>query len=439
MQYGPRVSRGIMKTAVVLFNLGGPNRLDSVGKFLFNLFYDPAIIALPGPLRFLLAKWIAWRRAPITAQMYKRIGNKSPLLELTQLQARALGEELGDSYRVFVCMRYFEPETIQVVAEVKAWAPQQIILLPLYPQFSTTTSGSSYTRWQEESKKQGLDVPTRLVCWLSASRFRFYRAHICRFLLAKAYAQAAETGSPRVIFSAHGLPQEIIDKGDPYQWQVEQTVAGVVDRLAIPGLDYVLSYQSRVGPLPWLKPYTDEVIRETARRRRPVVVVPIAFVSDHSETLVELDMDYRQLALSEGCPAYVRVPALGVSTAFIRMLAQIARLKTMQSVCSFPKTRLCPQDRTLCPCPVATLYLWIKALHVIAVIAWMVGIALPAAAVCVSLRRRSWLRGERNAESHGAPVAANHHKSRHDRDVCAGAVDDLPDGLGRIQSAALAA
>jgi protoporphyrin/coproporphyrin ferrochelatase len=299
-----------MKTAVILFNLGGPDRLKSVKPFLFNLFNDPAIMQVPQPFRWCLARMIAGLRARKSRGIYQQMGGKSPILDFTLAQAEALENELKrkGEYKVFVSMRYWHPMSKVVVKNVKAYQPDRIILLPLYPQYSTTTTGSSFDDWEREAKKAGLDVPTGRMCCYPVDR-TFIAAHIKT--LKGTYWKAAELGQPRVLFSAHGLPEKIVRAGDPYQMQVEKTVASITQILAIDDLDYAICYQSRVGPLKWIGPSLHEEILRASQDKVPVVIVPVSFVSEHSETLVELDIEYRNLAEEHGVPAYHRVPALG--------------------------------------------------------------------------------------------------------------------------------
>jgi ferrochelatase len=219
-------------------------------------------------------------------------------------------------------MRYWNPMSDIVVKNVKAYGPDRVILLPLYPQYSTTTTESSLNDWKRAAEKADLNVPTSIVPAFYQDR-GFISAHVK--LIREAYWRASEYGKPRVLFSAHGLPEKIIEAGDPYQQQVEKTVASVVQILSIDELDHSLSYQSRVGPLKWIGPSTEEAIAKAGGDKVPLVVVPIAFVSEHSETLVELDIDYRHIAQEEGVPDYCRVPALGVEPLFIDSLAALCR------------------------------------------------------------------------------------------------------------------
>ena len=338
------------KLAVVLFNLGGPDRPRSVRPFLFNLFNDPAIIGAPRPIRWLLARWISGRRAPVARTIYAHIGGKSPLLDITGEQAAALERLLGTAgeTKVFVAMRYWHPMSDEVAAAVRAFDPDEIILLPLYPQYSTTTSGSSLSDWRRAAAAAGIGAPTVAVCCypgqpgLIAAQAALVRA---------ALGQAAPSGTPRVLFSAHGLPERIVARGDPYVWQVNRTAEAVVAAMDAPGLDWAVCYQSKVGPLVWTGPALDEELARAARDRVPVVVNPVAFVSEHSETLVELDIEYREMAERLGVPAYVRVPAVGTADAFIGGLAAVVEAAREQKtgLCSGAGGRLCPARFGRCP------------------------------------------------------------------------------------------
>jgi ferrochelatase len=338
------------RTAVVLFNLGGPDRPSAVRPFLFNLFNDPAIIGAPGPVRWALAKFISARRAPVARRIYANLGGGSPLLANTEAQARALAAALGDlgELRVFIAMRYWHPLTEAALAAVAAYAPDRVVLLPLYPQFSTTTSGSSIELWQRRAAEAGMTAAvTTVCCYPTEPGFVAAAAG----LLRPALAEAAAAGRPRLLFSAHGLPKKIVAGGDPYQWQVERSAAAVAEALGQPDLDWTVCYQSRVGPLEWIGPSTDEEIARAGRDAVPVVLLPIAFVSEHSETLVELDIEYRHLAEKLGVPLYLRVATVGVEPAFIGGLADLVRagLAGGRPLCSQSGGRICPADRDRCP------------------------------------------------------------------------------------------
>jgi ferrochelatase len=309
------------RIAIVLMNLGGPDSLNAVEPFLLNLFRDPAIIRLPVFLRLPLARLIARGRAKVAREIYARLGGGSPLLANTEAQARALEVALGDRYRSFVAMRYWHPTSAEAARAVAEWAPDEIVCLPLYPQFSTTTTASSLAAWRNAAVRLGLDRPTRVVCCYPVAKgFVETIAGLIRPVLDRASGFAKP---PRLLLTAHGLPKRIVAAGDPYPRQVEQTAGAVVAALARPGLDWQVCYQSRVGPLEWIGPATDAEIRRAGAAGVPLVVAPISFVSEHSETLVELDLDYRHVAESSGVPAYCRVATVSIEPGFIAALAAL--------------------------------------------------------------------------------------------------------------------
>jgi ferrochelatase len=338
---------GMARTAVVLFNLGGPDGPETIEPFLFNLFRDPAIIAVPQPFRWLLAKLIARRRAAVASGIYAKIGGGSPLLANTAAQARALEAALGPSYRCFIAMRYWHPFARAAVQAVADWQPERIILLPLYPQFSTTTTASSLGDWRREAARAGLTAPTLSVCcYPSEPGFTAAASALTEATLA-----SVPGGRPvRVLFSAHGLPKKVVRAGDPYQAQVEMTAAAIAARLDRPGLDTVVCYQSRVGPLEWIGPSTDAEIARAGRDGVGIVVVPIAFVSEHSETLVELDIEYRHLAERNNVSGYWRVPTVGAHPEFIAGLARLVHdaERRGREITSSSGERLCPKACTRC-------------------------------------------------------------------------------------------
>ena len=338
------------KIAVVLFNLGGPDAPEAVQPFLFNLFNDKAIIALPQPLRWCLATLVSHRRAPVARKIYEHLGGASPLLGLTRDQSRALEAALAahGEVRCFIAMRYWHPMTEEAVLEVKNFAPDRIVLLPLYPQYSTTTSASSFAEWQRYARAEGLTAPTHALCCYGTVA-RFVEAHGA---LIRAALETV-TGPVRLLFSAHGLPKKIVERGDPYVWQIERSAEAIAESLAesYPDLDWTVCYQSRVGPLDWVGPSTEDELKRAGREAIAVVVAPIAFVSEHSETLVELDIEYRDLAAEAGVTDYVRVPALGDGAAFIAGLAALVRhtLDGAADLCSHRGGRLCPAGLKGCP------------------------------------------------------------------------------------------
>ena len=335
-----------MKKAVILFNLGGPDKQESVEPFLFNLFNDPAIINIPSIFRYPLAKFISKKRAPIAKNIYKKIGNKSPILELTQDQAKSLENNLskkGD-YKCFVVMRCWHPRASDIIKKVIEYNPEEIILLPLYPQYSASTSGSSINEWGDLCKKENYNVKTKTICCYPTEN-NFIASHV---LLIKKTLKVIEDNNFKLIFSAHGLPKSKIKKGDPYQWQIEETVKKIMSNLESKNLNYVISYQSRVGPLKWIEPSTDEVIIKYSKEKKGIVIVPIAFVSEHSETLVELDIEYKRLAEKNGCNFYKRVPALGIEENFIKGLTELVLKQETKG--NFVSSLMCPNKYVKCPC-----------------------------------------------------------------------------------------
>jgi len=295
-----------------------------VRPFLFNLFRDPAIIGLPASLRYPIAALIAATRTKLAKDNYALMGGGSPLLSETEKQARALEVDLAARFpdaetRCFIAMRYWKPLTDETAKAVKAFAPDEVVLLPLYPQYSSTTTGSSLKAWRRAYRKGPGRVST--VCCYPVDD-DLVQAHAD--LIMAAYDKAGRPGPARLLFSAHGLPEKVILAGDPYQSQIEATAAAVVARLG-EGWDWRVTYQSRVGPMKWIGPSTEDEIRAASQEGLALVVTPIAFVSEHVETLVELDHEYREVATKAGCPAYVRVPALGVTPGFIRGLAGLVQ------------------------------------------------------------------------------------------------------------------
>jgi ferrochelatase len=341
------------KTAVVLMNLGGPDQMSSVYPFLLNLFSDPTILRVPFFVRPLLARIIAGARKKPASENYKLLGGKSPLLELTQEQARSLEAALGDeNVKCFIAMRYWHPFSEEAAAAVKAWDPDQVILLPLYPQYSTTTTGSSFTAWREAAAAVGLAKPTRSICcYHSDPGFVASTAANVRAAYEKARAELDPAIPLRVLFSAHGLPESIIKAGDPYQHQIERTTAAVIRQMALADLDWLVCYQSRATPQQWITPSTEDEIKRAGHEKVALLIVPIAFVSEHSETLVELDVEYREVADHAGVPAYYRVPAQNSDPGFIAALADLVRRSIGRDtgLCSFAGSRTCYKPHADCP------------------------------------------------------------------------------------------
>tara|TARA_Y100001933_G_scaffold204751_1_gene207095 strand:- start:488 stop:1510 length:1023 start_codon:yes stop_codon:yes gene_type:complete len=333
------------RTAVVIYNLGGPDSPEAVRPFLKNLFSDPMILRVPRPVRWFLSWLISWRRTPVAQEIYAEIGGRSPILPETEKQGAALQKALGEEYRVFVAMRYWHPYADAVARDVAEWKPDRIVLLPLYPQFSTTTTESFNRIWYPAASSVGLSVPTsEICCWPEADGFVSSVAAATDHAIAKLHAGA----DFRVLFSAHGLPKKIVDGGDPYAHQVERTAAAVLFRMIDPNVDHIVCYQSRVGPLEWLQPYTEDEIKRAGAEGKALIVVPIAFVSEHSETLVELDIEYAKLAKESGVSEYIRVPTVNATDAFIDALTKL--------VIAAPETgtvaggEICTAGFRECPC-----------------------------------------------------------------------------------------
>ncbi|MFN4225175.1 MAG: ferrochelatase [Hyphomonas sp.] len=337
------------KIAVVLFNLGGPDKPAAVQPFLQNLFRDPAIIRAPLPVRFLLSRLISRARAPLARKNYAMMdaGGGSPLLPETEAQAAALEGALqkqlpADEVRCFIGMRYWHPFTEEAAAAVKTWGPDEVVLLPLYPQFSTTTTGSSLTAWEKAYHGQ-----VRTICCYPFEE-GFLSAHVDRIM--QAHRKAGSPGNVTLLLSAHGLPEKVVEAGDPYQWQCEAMAEMIAGRVPA-DWDVQVCYQSRVGPLKWIGPPTEAEVERAATAGKHILIAPIAFVSEHIETLVELGEEYRLIAEQHGAASYTRVEALGTHSGFIESLARevLAVIGSGQRVRSCSGDRLCPAGYSGCP------------------------------------------------------------------------------------------
>lgn len=341
------------KTAIVFFNLGGPDSKESIRPFLFNFFTDPNIIRVPYPLRWMIAQLIAWRRSKKEAgDSYGELGDKSPLLANSLEQVLATEDALNASktgvYKSFICMRYWHPMADEVVRAVADWNPDKIVLLPLYPQYSTTTTRSSYQEWVRAAKATGLNIPTKLVCCYPEDN-GFVRAsgENIRAMYDKA---ALETGlKPRILMSAHGLPQDIVKDGDPYEWQCRKSAEAMIAATGIENPDWVMCFQSRVGPKKWLEPSTEHELERAAKDGVPVVVLPHAFTQEHVETLVEIEIEYREVADHLGVPGFYRVPTVGTHPDFIRGLADmVLAADNNPAVAPNVGARICPAGFRRC-------------------------------------------------------------------------------------------
>jgi ferrochelatase len=335
------------RVAIILFNLGGPDGPGAVRPFLFNLFNDKAIIGAPQPLRFLLAQLISRTRERTAKANYAFMGGGSPLLPETVKQADALEVEIAKrvsnvTFKCFPAMRYWRPFVKDAAKAAEAWGATDAILAPLYPQFSSTTTGSSLAAWKRVSK-----LPASTICCYPGGA-NFAQAHADAII--EAWRKGGSPAQPRVLFSAHGLPESVVKRGDPYQWQVERSAAAV-RRLLPPEWETRICYQSRVGPMKWLGPSTQQEIKQAGKDRVGLIVVPIAFVSEHVETLVELDIEYGRLAKKLSLPFYLRAPALGATPRFIDALADLVEraLHAPGKLQSEDGGRICPAVHGLCP------------------------------------------------------------------------------------------
>lgn len=322
------------RVGVLLLNLGGPDQLEDVRPFLFNLFSDPEIIRLPFTwLQKPLAWLISTSRAKKSQENYKLIGGGSPLRRITEEQAQALQSclrEKGQDAQVYIGMRYWHPFTEEAIARIKRDGIERLVILPLYPQFSISTSGSSFRLleklWQEDPALQAIDY-TVIPSWYKRQGYLKAMAQ----LIAHELDHFSEPDQVHVFFSAHGVPLSYVEEaGDPYQQEIEECTELIMRTLSRPN-PHTLAYQSRVGPVEWLKPYTEEAIPELAEQGvQNLLVVPVSFVSEHIETLEEIDIEYRELAEDSGIHHFQRVPALNNHPIFIEDLADLV-LNAMNS------------------------------------------------------------------------------------------------------------
>ncbi len=326
-----------MKLGVVLFQLGGPDSAEAVEPFLYNLFSDPEIIDFPLArlARRPLARLIASRRGRHVAQHYEAIGGKSPLSEFTRRQAAALAAELEGDFdvKVTIAMRYWHPMTEAAVREMQSFGPDRIVLLPLYPQYSKTTTGSSLKEWNRLYSGNGWRTRVDLI-----REYHDDPAYVEAVAAAVGDALAGfdDPSGVEIVFTAHGVPVEVVEAGDPYQQQVERTAELVRDKGGWPCRTH-LCYQSKVGPSNWLRPSLREMLESLAAAgARCVLVAPISFVSDHVETLFEIDIEHREIAERAGIADFRMTPGLNNSPRFIAALAGLVRRAANE--CAFTQT-----------------------------------------------------------------------------------------------------
>ncbi|HAC65960.1 MAG TPA: ferrochelatase [Cyanothece sp. UBA12306] len=344
------------RVGVLLLNLGGPEQLEDVRPFLFNLFSDPEIIRLPFPwLQKPLAWLISRLRSEKSQENYKQIGGGSPLRKITEAQAEALENrlaEIGHQVQIYIGMRYWHPFTEEAMERIKRDKLKNLVILPLYPQFSISTSGSSFRvleeMWQSDYDLQQIQY-TLIPSWYNHPQYLAAMVD----LIVQELDKCEAPNRVHIFFSAHGVPQSYVEEaGDPYQAEIEACTRLIMKTLNRPN-DYTLAYQSRVGPVEWLKPYTEDALEELGTEGvQDLLVVPISFVSEHIETLQEIDIEYREVAQEAGIKNFYRVPALNTHPLFIDSLAQLVTQSLQEPPCTFdmvthPKEnmKMYPQER----------------------------------------------------------------------------------------------
>jgi protoporphyrin/coproporphyrin ferrochelatase len=315
------------RVGVLLLNLGGPEQLSDVRPFLYNLFSDPEIIRIPFKwLQKPLAWFISTSRASKSQENYRQIGGGSPLRRITEEQGNALQTVLRDKgmdATVYIGMRYWNPFTEEAISQIKRDGVEDLVVLPLYPQFSISTSGSSFRiledLWREDPELQKINY-TVIPSWYDRPGYVESMADLVRQELDHCNNPQEAT----VFFSAHGVPVSYVkEAGDPYQAEIENCTALIMKALNRPN-PHVLAYQSRVGPIEWLQPYTeDELVALGEKGTEELVVVPVSFISEHIETLQEIDMEYREIALEAGIKQFRRAPALNTYPKFINDLGNM--------------------------------------------------------------------------------------------------------------------
>ncbi len=344
------------RIGVLLLNLGGPDKIEDVRPFLYNLFSDPEIIRLPiKALQKPLAWFISTARAKKSQQNYLEIGGGSPLRKITEAQGEALEKklaELNQDAKVYIGMCYWHPFTEEAIAKIKQDRIEKLVILPLYPQFSISTSGSSFRileeMWATDPDLSEMDY-TLIPSWYDHSGYLQAMAD----LIAKELEKLEHPDQAHIFFSAHGVPQSYVEEaGDPYQREIEECTRLIMQTLDRPN-EYTLAYQSRVGPVEWLQPYTEEALKELGEKETDnLLVVPISFVSEHIETLQEIDIEYREVAEEAGIENFYRVPALNTHSGFIKSLADLVIESLDDRPCTFaevthPKEnmKMYPQER----------------------------------------------------------------------------------------------
>ncbi|MGL5803847.1 MAG: ferrochelatase [Xenococcaceae cyanobacterium] len=344
------------RVGVLLLNLGGPDDIEDVRPFLFNLFADPEIIRLPFPwLQKPLAWMISTLRAKKSQANYSQIGGGSPLRKITEAQGKALQEKLaaiGQDASVYIGMRYWHPFTEEAIAKIKEDKIEKLVILPLYPQFSISTSGSSFRvleeMWKTDPDLQKVDY-TLIPSWYDNQGYLRAMADS----IAEKLNEFEHPDRVEIFFSAHGVPKSYVEEaGDPYQHEIEECTRLIMQTLNRAN-EHTLAYQSRVGPVEWLKPYTEDALEELGEKGiKDLLVVPISFISEHIETLQEIDIEYKEVAEEAGIEHFQRVPALDTHPIFIDALANLVKDSLNNTSCTFaevirPKKnmKMYPQER----------------------------------------------------------------------------------------------
>ena len=342
---------GNKKTAIILFNLGGPDSLKNVRPFLYNLFSDKWIIRLPFIIRHIIAFFISKFRYKSASENYKFMGGKSPLLEGTNRQKNALETELYnrkfDNFRIFISMRYWHPFYNEIIKDLKEYNPEEIIFLPLYPQFSSSTTLSSFEEFESGLQEEKINSKVKKIgCYYDDKDF--ISSHI--FLIKEKIKKFKKDDKVKILFSAHSIPTKFVESGDPYEWQINKTLDAILEDDDIKKYEHILCYQSRVGLAKWLGPSTKHEIESLAKDGINIIIVPISFISEHIETLVELDIEYKLIADKYNIK-YERVAALGIEINFIKSLAKIVEATSNNGIDLLTYgSELCPKKFTNCIC-----------------------------------------------------------------------------------------
>lgn len=339
------------KIAVILFNLGGPDKLSSVGPFLYNLFSDKWIIRSPWFIRYIIAFFISRFRTKSAQANYSIMGGKSPLLDETIIQKNSLEKELNnrniDNIKIYISMRYWHPFASEVIGKLKEYDPDEIIYLPLYPQLSSSTTISSFEEFDNLIKKEGIIAKIKKIgCYYDNKDF--INSHIN--LIKEEIENIKDKSKLRILFSAHSIPKKFVSDGDPYEWQINKTYKEIIRDEEISKYETILCYQSKVGPIEWLSPTTEDEIEKASNNGYSIIVVPIAFVSEHIETLVELDVEYSEIAKKHSVE-YRRVKALGNDSLFIKSLADICEYTSFSEKNNVGfGSEICPNNYKNCAC-----------------------------------------------------------------------------------------